>query len=451
MSVPPQSLPREPRRQRVGELPAMLPTRYGALQGALNFLALPLYVFLPAYVARTASMPLASIGALLFASRVLDALTDPALGRLADRALRAGRGFGLIVAASVPMLGGFVLLMGLPQLLHEPRHPLAFDALLGAALALTYAGFSAASITHQAWGTMLAAHDSARARLFARREALGLLGVLLAAVVTQLGGARGDVLVFAACLAAALWLLRRVPRGSAALAQPVRPGARRAALAPLRQPAFRRLLAIGVVNGVAASLPATLVLFFIRDRIGAPGAAGLFLFLYFSCAALAAPLWARAVRRVGAAPAWLGGMLATAAVFVAAAALHAGDSGRYALVCAASGAMLGADLVLPPTLLAGLIGRLGHARQLEGAYFGLWNLAAKLTLALAAGIALPALAWLGYTPGTPSRGPLPALVLAYCVLPSALKLIAAAMLWLGWMRPDSDPHAFDTTHRRQAQ
>ncbi len=382
MSVPPQSLPREPRRQRVGELPAMLPTRYGALQGALSFIALPLYVFLPAYMTRAASMPLASIGAVLFASRVLDALTDPALGRLADRALRAGRGFGLIVAASVPMLGGFVLLMGLPQLLHEPRHPLAFDALLGAALALTYAGFSAASITHQAWGTMLAAHDSARARLFARREALGLLGVLLAAVVTQLGGARGDVLVFAACLAAALWLLRRVPRGSAALA---------------------------------------------------------------------APLWARAVRRVGAAPAWLGGMLATAAVFVAAAALHAGDSGRYALVCAASGAMLGADLVLPPTLLAGLIGRLGHARQLEGAYFGLWNLAAKLTLALAAGIALPALAWLGYTPGTPSRGPLPALVLAYCVLPSALKLIAAAMLWLGWMRPDSDPHAFDTPHRRQAQ
>ena len=32
----------------------------------------------------------------------------------------------------------------------------------------------------------------------------------------------------------------------------------------------------------------------------------------------------------------------------------------------------------------------------EGAYFGLWNLVTKLNLALAAGIALPALALLGY-------------------------------------------------------
>ena len=34
----------------------------------------------------------------------------------------------------------------------------------------------------------------------------------------------------------------------------------------------------------------------------------------------------------------------------------------------------------------------------EGAYFGLWTLVTKLNLALAAGIALPMLALLGYTP-----------------------------------------------------
>jgi Na+/melibiose symporter-like transporter len=66
-------------------------------------------------------------------------------------------------------------------------------------------------------------------------------------------------------------------------------------------------------------------------------------------------------------------------------------------------------------------------------------MATKLTLALAAGIALPLLADLGYTPGTPAIGTLPPLVMAYCLLPCALKLLAGALLWFGWMRLAGNP------------
>ena len=201
------------------------------------------------------------------------------------------------------------------------------------------------------------------------------------------------------------------------------------AVAPLRHGSFRWLLLVYTLNGVAAAMPATLVLFFIRDRIGAPTLSGLFLALYFASAALAAPLWVRAVGRVGAARGWLAGMLATVATFGGAALLQPGDAPGYALVCVASGLCLGADLVLPPALLAGLIERLGHAARLEGAYFGLWSLCAKLSLALAAGISLPLLGLLGYRPGEPASGMLPPLVVAYCLLPSALKAIAAAVFW----------------------
>ena len=40
-------------------------------------------------------------------------------------------------------------------------------------------------------------------------------------------------------------------------------------------------LAIYLVNGIASAIPATLVLFFIRDRLQAPGLEPLFLLCYF--------------------------------------------------------------------------------------------------------------------------------------------------------------------------
>ena len=91
----------------------------------------------------------------------------------------------------------------------------------------------------------------------------------------------------------------------------------------------------------------------------------------------------------------------------------------------------GADLSLPGALLAGVIQREGHSGQLEGGYFGWWNFATKLNLALAAGIALPLLQVFGYTPGSRE---LQALTLAYCLLPCVLKLAAAALLTTRWIR-----------------
>jgi Na+/melibiose symporter-like transporter len=94
-----------------------------------------------------------------------------------------------------------------------------------------------------------------------------------------------------------------------------------------------------------------------------------------------------------------------------------------------SGVALGADLTLPGALLAGVIQRSGHAGRAEGAYFGWWNFATKLNLALAAGVALPALSWFGYAPGSNSPQALAALTTAYCLLPCLLKAGAAVLLY----------------------
>jgi Na+/melibiose symporter-like transporter len=243
-------------------------------------------------------------------------------------------------------------------------------------------------------------------------------------------------LVFGALLlAGALLLLRRAPRPPGPARAPAATPATLSPahlLAPFGGAPFRSLFAVLLVNGVAAAIPATLFLFFAADRLQLGRSAGLFLILYFGAAALSMPAWAALAARYGEARAWVGGMLLSALVFVWAYLLGAGAVVGFGAICLLSGLMLGADLALPAALLAGVIRRAGHSGQREAAYFGVWNWGVQISLALAAGIALPLLEWLGYRPG--AGGDSTPLALAYALLPCALKLIAAAMLWRAPLR-----------------
>ena len=75
---------------------------YGLLGLPLAFVALPLYVLLPNHYAREFGMPLATLGAVLLAARLFDAISDPLLGRLSDhlfgRSVRAVLGVGALAA-----------------------------------------------------------------------------------------------------------------------------------------------------------------------------------------------------------------------------------------------------------------------------------------------------------------------------------------------------------------
>jgi Na+/melibiose symporter-like transporter len=208
---------------------------------------------------------------------------------------------------------------------------------------------------------------------------------------------------------------------------------------PFSNPAFRKLLAVYLMNGIASAVPATLVLFFVRDRLLSPSYEPLFLASYFAAGALSIPLWLQIVKRIGLERAWLLGMALAISVFGWGLQLGAGDVVGFTVVCVLSGVALGADLTLPSAILAGQIQSAGHGRQAEGAYFGWWNFATKLNLALAAGVALPALAWFGYSPGSQDPQALQALSVAYCLLPCALKLCAAALLYTLLIQPSKEP------------
>lgn len=389
---------------------------YGALGLPLAFAALPIYVHVPRFYAEVTGMPLAWLGLILLGARLLDAGIDPWLGWLADRVPRRR----MLALALLPFGLGFVALL-------NPPDESATGWLL-ATLALTYCGFSAATVAYQAWGADIGCDSGLRTQLTAAREGFGLLGVVLAAALPSVlandmnaGIARLSWLLPPLLLLAAALGFYGVPGGTAV------PVSHAPLLASLRRvfadPAFRRLLLVFVANGIAAALPATLFLFFVADVLQAEAASGPLLALYFIAGAASLPLWVRLALRYGRVTAWRLAIVLSITAFAGASLLGPGDLWAFTAICLASGLALGADLALPAAIAADLGERQGQA----GACFGVWNLVAKLNLALAAGFSLPLIAALGYVPGGGSG--LPALVFAYALLPLAFKLLAGVLLW----------------------
>ena len=407
--------------------------RYGLLGLPLAFVALPLYVILPNHYAREFGVPLATLGLVLLLARLLDAFIDPLIGRYSDRLF--GRSTGAVLGFGA--MCALVLAAGFAGLFFPPtRDPLMLVAWCAGVLAVTYAAYSGLSVAHQSWGAMLGGDENMRSRVVAWREGLGLLGVVLASVAPLPLGLTATVTMFWVFLLVAWWSWSRASAPIATAKSQVGD-----LWLPFRRSAFRRLLAVFVVNGIASAIPATLVLFFVQDRLQAPKSIeAAALAIYFACAAVSMPLWLRLVRHWGLARSWMLGMLLAIAAFLGALWLGPGDAPIFLVVCAFSGLALGTDLALPGAMLAGVIQQSGDRGNAEGAYFGWWNFATKINLALAAGLALPVLGLFGYSPGTQSPAALSVLTLAYCLLPCLLKLGAVGLLYRNIIRLPAQGH-----------
>jgi GPH family glycoside/pentoside/hexuronide:cation symporter len=383
---------------------------------------LPIYIHAPKFYVDTYGTSLAALGGVLALLRLIDVVQDPLLGWLAE-AGRAQRGLLVAIAAclmAIAMLGLFAVT--------PPVAPLLWFALT---LTLLFSAFSFLTIAFYAEGVAKAATlgENGHLRLAGWREGGSLAGVCVAAVapvalavLTDQPFAAFAVLFTLLAIAATLAMRGQWSGQAAPITNPF------AVFRPaLADGLTRRLLLIALLNAAPVAVTSTLFLFFVESRLLAAGMEGPLLLLFFLSAAVSTPLWSRAAQRFGAKPALLAGMVLAIASFLWAATLGAGDTLAFALICAVSGAALGADMVLLPALFARRLGQLGQGG--EGAAFGLWSFVSKLSLALAAATLLPALQAAGFTPGeenTPSA--LFALSAFYALVPCALKVLAIALL-----------------------
>lgn len=394
---------------------------YGLIGMPLAMAALPVYIQVPIYYTGQLGLSLSLAGFVLFAARIVDAAQDPWIGQWVDRLARRARLGPALWGACV------VLMCAFAGLWLAPVSGQLLAVWLALALVIIYTAHSVLNIAYLAWGARLASHTAGLTKASGWREAFGLAGVLLAStmpawLISVTGNSAKQSMgaysvVFALLLVLGLSaLLRRAPPWMQSVETLKRVSVRDC----LGNKPVKRLLLPYFLNALSVAIPATLALFFIADVLGESGWSGYFLGSYFLAGALGMPVWMSLSARLGPARAWRLGMALAIATFVWAATLGHGDRYAYLTICVLAGLSLGADLVLPPVLLARLI----PTSESPAAYYGLWSLLGKLALAMS-GLALPWLALLGYEPGD-SYGGGQALAWTYGGLPCLFKLLA---LW----------------------
>lgn len=407
---------------------------YALAAAPLAALALPFYVIVPEFYARDLGLPLAAVGAALLGVRIIDAVSDPLAGWLADRFHpRFGRRRLWVLLAS-PL----VALAALAIMIPPDGAGVGYLFLAAAALSLAW---TALQVPYAAWGAELSRSYEGRTRVAAFRETGTVVGTLMAllipAIIQISGGTTAEglktlalsIAVFLplAALAAILTTPEPVERRRESLDW--RKGL--AAMAGNRP--FRRLILAFFINSFANGLPGALFLFFVGDRLGARDSAGPLLVLYFLCGVIGVPFWLWLARRTSKHRAWAIGMIMAALAFSAALLLGPGDVLPFAAICVVTGLALGADVVLPAAIQADVIDidTAATGQERAGLFLGLWALASKLALALGVGIAFPLLAYAGFDPGAgvKSETGLSALAWLYAGLPVLLKAGAIALIW----------------------
>lgn len=392
--------------------------RYACLGVPLGFLGLPLYMHLPHYYATAFGMSLSLLGGIFLISRLVDCLADPWFGRKLD----AGRSTWLVATGAVAAVAGMALLFTLPLFFSHAPSPWMMTLLL----VTTYLGYSILSIRFYASGVALAPTAQAAAKVSSWREGMLIMGVLLGAVGPGLGMTYTQLVVlFVVLLGGALWWGRS--------------SFWRTARATHTPPALRgilkhhgRLYAVFFFNALAPATTATLYLFFMDEVLGAADRAAGYLVAYFVMAMLAMPVWVWLAGRYGKARCLVAAMMLAIVSFIYTSQLMMGDADRFFVICLLTGIAFGADAALLPSLLSDDLSR---SRTSEHAAFGIWMAISKLTLAIAAGLALPAVdAIQVLNVGRPD-----ALRFTYGLLPCAIKA-AALICFISYHRHQQRSH-----------
>ena len=401
---------------------------YALPAAPLAALYFPVFVLLIDFYASDRGLSYTALGAALLGIRVFDAISDPAIGYLSDRTSRrfGRRKLWLLIAIPFVTVGAWALFV--------PPDWAGIGWFSGALLTATL-GWTLAMAPYYAWGAEMSGDYDARSRIALWREGAGLLGTILAAFLFWFGGTADDGLRLVAWL---IVLGYPVATLFAVVAAPepkdystVRPRIGDALRILIDRPIFRRLLVAYLLNGAANGASATLFAIFVSYRLDAPEMSGPLLMIYFCAAIIGAPIWMWASGQGPKNRIWCLAMIYAGVIFAGTALLGPGDWPWFALICLLSGIALSADLALPASIQADLVDEATAevGSQQTGAFFALWSVATKLSLAVSGSVALFLLDLAGFAGEAGNATGMEVLVALYAGAPILLKGAAICLMW----------------------
>ncbi|MDA5194806.1 MFS transporter [Govanella unica] len=409
---------------------------YALPAAAFAIPTIPVAIHVPGLYAEDMGLGLAAVGAALLIARFFDIISDPLAGIISDRfPLPWGRRKTWVI------LGALAAGFGLYRLFSPPAGA-DINYLLTWSVVL-YVGWTFVTVPYNAWGAELSETYDGRTRITTAREACGVIGILVASIAPFLlsymelddeASRQGIVwIAFMFGTPALIFLILLVPE------RPRPPSAKpyfsRASLKAIaKNSLFIRLVTAWFLNGTANALTVILLPLYIKYVLAVPHETrDALIFLYFASAVLALPFCAKLSKRLSKHQSWSVIMTGASLTFLLVPLVGPGDVWLFAIVCAITGAALGADLALPPAMQADVIDidRLHTHEERAGLFFAFWGMATKLALALAIGCAFPLLDATGFvTDGTTNSPPaLMMLMVLYATVPAALKFAAIGLMW----------------------
>ena len=253
-------------------------TLYGMPSLGITAVTVSIYIFITRFYVDTIKISLTTVGAVILASRIWDAVIDPTIGMLSDRTnTKFGRRRVWLMGSSIPFLIAILTIFSPPIWLSINQTHWWFAL----SIMLFFFTLSTLQIPYEALGAELSEDYTERNRLFAIRQAFYILGTILAAVLplilarifsfsdqSQDQRALFNWLGICFCVLCFIPLVLLIR----ALKNIERPTPNilssenflQKIAAAFKSKSFRILLIAYILSGFGAALPATLIEFYVR-------------------------------------------------------------------------------------------------------------------------------------------------------------------------------------------
>ena len=400
---------------------------------SVGALAVAISVYLPRYFAAHFGMGLAAVGGAFMLVRLIDTAFDPMIGLVMDRTrTRVGRYRAwLILGAPVISLGTFMLFV--------PQGTVSSGYLIFWLL-VYYIGYSLITLSHAAWGSVVAGQYHERSRVFGSIQTVSTIGATLILVIPALMGAAAEKAgADVRGMGWAIVIITPIAVALAALATPERQVKDssherfgfRDYWGMISRPDMARIIIADFCLTLGPGWMSALYLFYFHDARGfAARSASLLLLIYIGAGVLGALTMSRVAMKIGkhrtlqvAAAGYSIGLLSL--IFVPKGAFLLAAIPMFILgFLASSFTMLDRAMVSD----VGDVVRLEQGKQRVSLLFAMITSSQKIATALSIGLSFTVLGWVGFNPkegAVNTPGAILGLDLVYLITPVVFVMIGA--------------------------
>lgn len=407
---------------------------------------LPLALYLIPYYTTEMGISLTAIGIIAMLTRITDVFTDPLIGTLSDATPQKYGRRSLWIIIGLPVMAIATIAV------FDPPDQVSYLYVF-VSVACLYLGWTLINIPLSAWAAEMSPDYHERSRITGARSIASSAGLLLImsmplimaylvnAGFTNLtpknpGSLQPMLMIVAWSTVVCLFvfgpiLLLTVPQPKFSYKSSL--NLKQALQLVWNNKPFLRLIAAGVTNHVGWYCISTLYVFFLSRYLGANTQqwAGL-LIIYFFCGMIGTPIIVKLAKRFNKHKLMAVLTIYMIIVFSTVLLMEPGQWQYYIFIQILCGMVANIGNVLVPSMAADVIDQdtVDNGQQRGALFMGLWGTADKLALAIAAGLTLPFLQFLGFDPSIENTdGGLKALHYTFTLVPIFFLSWSAVIIW----------------------